>query len=224
MYGAIAMIPYYLGFALFVLLAARTRYKAPFYLYLAAIMCGLSVLAKGLAGLGLPVIVFVAYLAFTWNWRRLQRAQLRYGIVVSLIAVRAGGGALAPRDADPARRRLLERAVRRQPLAAHGDRAPRRSRHVRVLRARARLRPVALDGAGAGGAGLGGHARQRAGRGTPTPRATADARKQDIIRLGAIWFVAGVRAGVAVDDQVPPLRAARDSRASRSSSAASSTS
>ena len=86
MYGAIAMIPYYVGVALFVFLAARTRYKAPFYLYMAAILCGLSVLAKGLAGLGLPVIVFVAYLAFTWNWRRLNRAQLRYAIVVSLIA------------------------------------------------------------------------------------------------------------------------------------------
>ena len=59
MYGAVAMIPYYVGFALFVFLAARTRYKAPFYLYMAAILCGLSVLAKGLAGLGLPVIVFV---------------------------------------------------------------------------------------------------------------------------------------------------------------------
>jgi hypothetical protein len=53
MYGAVAMIPYYVGFALFIFLAARTRYKAPLYLYIAAILCGLSVLAKGLAGLGL---------------------------------------------------------------------------------------------------------------------------------------------------------------------------
>ena len=73
----VAMIPYSRGSSLFVLLAARTRYKAPLYLYLAAILCGLAVLAKGLAGLGLPVIVFLAYLAFTWNWRRLRRAQLR---------------------------------------------------------------------------------------------------------------------------------------------------
>ena len=190
MYGAVAMIPYYLGFALFVLLAARTRYKAPFYLYLAAIMCGLSVLAKGLAGLGLPVIVFVAYLAFTGNWRRLQAgaAALRHHRVAD--RVRAGGGALAPRDADPARRRVLERAVRRQPLAAHGDRAPRRSRDVRIFRARARLRPAALDRAGAGGARLGGHARPGGG-GAGAADDEAETRKQDIIRLGAIWFVAG---------------------------------
>ena len=82
-----------LEWVLFVLLAARTRYKAPFYLYLAAIMCGLSVLAKGLAGLGLPVIVFVVYLAITGNWRRLQRAQLGRGsaaavlLLLSLVAV-----------------------------------------------------------------------------------------------------------------------------------------
>ena len=86
MYGAVAMIPYYVGFALFVFLAARTRYKAPLYLYIAAILCGLSVLAKGLAGLGLPVIVFVAYLLFTWNWRRMRRAQLVPAVVVSLLA------------------------------------------------------------------------------------------------------------------------------------------
>ena len=42
-------------------------------------------LAKGLAGLGLPVIVFVAYLLFTWNWRRLARNQLGYGVLVALL-------------------------------------------------------------------------------------------------------------------------------------------
>ncbi|MCP6768935.1 hypothetical protein NL529_29230, partial [Klebsiella pneumoniae] len=52
-----------------------------------AILCGLSVLAKGLAGLGLPVLVFVAYLAFTGNWRRLARAQLLGGLVVALIGL-----------------------------------------------------------------------------------------------------------------------------------------
>jgi 4-amino-4-deoxy-L-arabinose transferase-like glycosyltransferase len=85
MYGVVAMIPYYLGLVLVLFLVARTRYKAPFYLYLAAILCGLSVLAKGLAGLGLPVIVFAGYLAFSWNWRRLGRAQLGYGLAVSLL-------------------------------------------------------------------------------------------------------------------------------------------
>lgn len=87
MYGAVAMIPYDLGALLFVWLAARARYRAPLYFYLAAMLCGLAVLAKGLAGLGLPVIVFVAYLAFTWNWKRLQRAQLLPAVLVSVLAV-----------------------------------------------------------------------------------------------------------------------------------------
>ena len=222
MYGAVAMIPYYLGFALFVLLAARTRCKAPFYLYLAAIMCGLSVLAKGLAGLGLPVIVFVAYLAFTGNWRRLKRPQLRYGIIVSLIAcalvavpwhhamlIRHGGAFWNELFGDNHWRRMVHRA-------------PRRSRDVRIFRARARLRPAALDRAGAGGVRLGGAAdagRRRRWRPTTRPRRGS--------RTSSGWARSGswrLRAGVAVDDEVPPLRVARDSRAWRSSSVASSTS
>jgi 4-amino-4-deoxy-L-arabinose transferase-like glycosyltransferase len=86
MLGAIAMIPYYVGFLAFVAFASRFRYRAPLYLSIAAMLCGLAVLAKGLAGLGLPVIIFLAYLTFTWNWRRLRRAQVLPGILVSLIA------------------------------------------------------------------------------------------------------------------------------------------
>jgi 4-amino-4-deoxy-L-arabinose transferase-like glycosyltransferase len=80
------MLPYLAGFAAFLYWAARTRFKAPFYLYIAGVLCALAILAKGLAGLGLPVIVFVAYLLFTWNWQRLRRAQLLYGVLVALLA------------------------------------------------------------------------------------------------------------------------------------------
>jgi len=84
--GVVAMLPYLAGVVAFVYYAARTRYKAPLYLYIAAILCGFAILAKGLAGLGLPVIVFLAYLLFTWNWKRLQRPQLLYGVLVALLA------------------------------------------------------------------------------------------------------------------------------------------
>jgi 4-amino-4-deoxy-L-arabinose transferase-like glycosyltransferase len=84
--GVVVMIPYIAGFVAFFWLAARTRYKAPLYLYLAATLCGLATLAKGIAGLGLPVLVFLAYLLFTWNWRRLGRAQLGYAVLVALLA------------------------------------------------------------------------------------------------------------------------------------------
>ena len=161
MYGAVAMIPYYLGFLAFVWLAARTRYKAPLYLYLSAILCALAVLAKGLAGLGLPLIIFLAYLAFTWNWRRLRAraAPVRRARVAA--RARRRRRAVAPRHAHPPRPAVLERALRRQPLAAHGHRPPRRSRQLRVLPARARLRPAALGARGARGARLGRHARPR---------------------------------------------------------------
>src|SRR6185369_9833120 len=65
--------------------AARTRRRAPFYLYLAGLLCALATLVKGLAGLGLPVIVFLAYLLFTWNWKRLQRAQMLRAVFVALL-------------------------------------------------------------------------------------------------------------------------------------------
>ncbi len=52
MYGVVAMIPYIVGAALFVFLAARTREKAPFYLYMAAILCGLVGPGQGAGGAG----------------------------------------------------------------------------------------------------------------------------------------------------------------------------
>jgi 4-amino-4-deoxy-L-arabinose transferase-like glycosyltransferase len=201
MYGAVAMIPYYVGFALFVLLAARTRYRAPFYLYLAAIMCGLSVLAKGLAGLGLPLIVFVAYLAFTWNWSRLKRPQVRYGIIVSLIAcavvavpwhhamlIRHGSGFWNELFGDNHWRRMV--------IGRHGDRGTFEY-FVREL-GYGLLPWIALVPAALGWSVL--RARRTAapgaqarvdGEADPGSAATAAARRQDVVWLGAIWFVAG---------------------------------
>jgi 4-amino-4-deoxy-L-arabinose transferase-like glycosyltransferase len=195
MYGAIAMVPYYVGFALFLFLVARTRYKAPFYLYMAAILCGLSVLAKGLAGLGLPVIVFVAYLAFTWNWRRLNRAQLRYAIVVSLIAcavvavpwhhamiIRHGGAFWNELFGDNHWRRMV--------IGRHGDRGTFEY-FVREL-AYGLLPWVALAPAALGWAVTRRSASQaQAGvAGSAGVVDPAEIRKQGIIWLGAIWFVA----------------------------------
>jgi 4-amino-4-deoxy-L-arabinose transferase-like glycosyltransferase len=86
MYGAVVMIPYYLGFLAFVFLAARTRLRGPLYLYLAAILCGLAVLGKGLAGLAMPVVVFTVFLVFTGAWRGLRRPQMILALLASLLA------------------------------------------------------------------------------------------------------------------------------------------
>jgi 4-amino-4-deoxy-L-arabinose transferase-like glycosyltransferase len=180
MYGAVAMIPYYLGFVVFVLLAARTRYQAPFYLYLAAILCALAVLAKGLAGLGLPLIVFVAYLAFTWSWRRLRRAQLGFGLVVSVIAFAVVAvpwhHAMLIRHGLPFWSELFgDNHWRRMVIGRHGDRG---SFEYFLRELGYGLWPwVALAPAALGWAVM------------RRPAAGTDAGKQGVIGLGAIWFV-----------------------------------
>jgi 4-amino-4-deoxy-L-arabinose transferase-like glycosyltransferase len=187
MYGAVAMIPYYVAFAAFVFLAARTRYKAPLYLYLSAILCGLAVLAKGLAGLGLPLIVFLAYLAFTWNWRRLRRAQLMYGILVSLLACAVVAvpwhHAMLIRHGLPFWNELFgDNHWRRMVIGRHGDRG---SFEYFLRELGYGLLPwVALAPAALGWAVMRGKPHGPAE--TPAPE---EVRRQGIIWLGAIWFV-----------------------------------
>jgi 4-amino-4-deoxy-L-arabinose transferase-like glycosyltransferase len=206
LYGAVAMIPYYLGFLLFLFLAARTRYKAPLYLYIAAVLCGLSVLAKGLAGLGLPLIVFLAYLFFTWNWRRLRRAQLVYGVVVSLVGCLVV--AVPWHHAMIARHGLAfwnelfgDNHWRRMVLGRHGDRgtfeyfirelgyglwpwvalAPGALAWVVMRRSR-------TAGAGEPPSSLSSSSSSGARSSLPT-KTSAETRAQGIFWLGAIWFV-----------------------------------
>jgi 4-amino-4-deoxy-L-arabinose transferase-like glycosyltransferase len=198
MYGVVAMIPYFLGFALFVFLAARTRYKAPFYLYIAAMMCGLAVLAKGLAGLGLPLIVFVVYLVFTGSWGRLRRPQLVYGVVVSLVILAVVAvpwhHAMIIRHGPAFWNELFgDNHWRRMVLGRHGDRgtfeyflrelgyavwpwvalAP----GALVWAVTRRRSPAAVAGAGPHVGGL------------PGGGARGGERAQGILWLGAIWMV-----------------------------------
>ena len=183
MYGAVAMIPYYVGFVAFIVLAAQTRYKAPLYLYIAAILCGISVLAKGLAGLGLPLIVFIAYLGFTWNWRRLRRAQLLYAIAVSLLACAVVAvpwhHAMIIRHGWAFWNELFgDNHWRRMVLGRHGDRG---NFEYFVRELGYALWPwVAL----APGALLWAVSRRR-----PAHPTAAQTRAQGIFWLGAIWFV-----------------------------------
>jgi 4-amino-4-deoxy-L-arabinose transferase-like glycosyltransferase len=192
MYGAVAMIPYYVGFVAFVWLAARTRYKAPLYLYIAAILCALAVLAKGLAGLGLPLIVFLAYLAFTWNWRRLARAQLLYGVLVSLLALAVVAvpwhHAMLIRHGLPFWNELFgDNHWRRMVIGRHGDRG---SFEYFLRELGYGLLPwVPVAPAALGWAVMRGQTQtgQQTGQAaSPTP---PEVQRQGIIWLGAIWFV-----------------------------------
>ncbi len=180
--GIVVMLPYLAGFVAFLYLAAATRHKAPFHLYIAAILCGLAVLAKGLAGLGLPVIVFLAYLLFTWNWKRLDRAQLPRGVLVALLACALVAipwhHAMLVRHGFPFWNELYgDNHWRRMVLGRHGDRGffeyfLREGGYA--IFPWAALAPSALLWA----------AIKRA---LPTP---GPSRRQEIFWLGAIWFVA----------------------------------
>ncbi|HEY0705955.1 MAG TPA: glycosyltransferase family 39 protein [Polyangia bacterium] len=179
MYGAVVMIPYYLGFLGFIILGGRfIRYKAPFYLSIAAMLCGLAVLAKGFAGLGLPVIVFVAYLAFTWNWRRLSRAQILPGLLLALVALLVVAvpwhHAMYIRHGNPWWNELFgDNHWRRMVLGRHGDRGS----FEYFLR---ELGYALLPWLAVAPAALAVIAMQK----------VRDVRRQSIYWLGAIWFVA----------------------------------
>ncbi len=202
--GIVLMLPYFAGFAAFLYYAARTRFKAPFYLYIAGILCAVAILAKGLAGLGLPVIVFLAYLLFTWNGKRLRRAQLLPGVFIALLACAVVAvpwhHAMLVRHGRPFWDELYgDNHWRRLVLGRHGDRgsfdyflrelgyavlpwlavAPAAVMWVvmRPFRAAAPLTTV-VDGA------------LTSSDASPGPVVPPVDRRQEIFWFGAIWFVA----------------------------------
>ena len=156
-------------------------------------------------------IVFLAYLLFTWNWRRLARAQLGYGVLVALLACAVVAipwhHAMLARHGMPFWEELYGDNHWRR--LVHGP--PRRPRHLRVLPARAGLRRPALDRPAALGAGLGGRrAGSRTAAAAPT-RGLVDPPAGDLL-AGRDLVRVGLRGGLAVDDQVPPLHPAGPAR------------
>jgi 4-amino-4-deoxy-L-arabinose transferase-like glycosyltransferase len=190
--GAALMLPYWAGAVAFLYWAARTRRRAPLYLYIAAILCALAILAKGLAGLGLPVIVFLAYLLFTWNWQRLRRNQLGYGVLVALlgcavVAIPWHHAMLASYGMPFWNELYGDNHWRRLVTGRHGDRGAF-DYFLRELGYAALpfvpLAPAALM--------WGSFRRRRSATAAAETHANAHAhvdRRQDIFWLGAIWFV-----------------------------------
>ncbi len=190
--GWVLMLPYFAGFSAFLYWSSRTRKKAPFYLYIAGILCALAILAKGLAGLGLPVIVFLAYLLFTWNWKRLAQSQLGYGVLVALLGCAVVAipwhHAMLARHGLPFWEELYgDNHWRRLVLGRHGDRGAfdyfLRELGYAVLPFVA-LVPAALAWVTTRRFGAAAPAPEPAGAVPP-----ATDRRQEIFWLGAIWFV-----------------------------------
>jgi 4-amino-4-deoxy-L-arabinose transferase-like glycosyltransferase len=176
--GVVVMLPYIAGFIAYFALAGRLRYKAPLYLNIAATLCGLATLAKGIAGLGLPVIVFLCYLGFTWSWKRLSRAQLGLGILLALITCAVVAipwhHAMLVRHGKPFWDELYgDNHWRRLVVGRHGDRGTFEY-FLREL-GYAALPWIALAPAALGAAVM---------------RRVGDARRQGMFWFGAIWFVA----------------------------------
>jgi 4-amino-4-deoxy-L-arabinose transferase-like glycosyltransferase len=190
LYGVVAMIPYYLGFVAFLFLAARARTRAPLYLYMAAILCALAVLAKGLAGLGLPLIILVAYLAFTGSWHRLRRPQMTFALFVAVIAFAVVAvpwhHAMLIRHGMPFWDELFgDNHWRRMVIGRHGDRG---TFEYFLRELGYGMWPwIVLAPAALGWAVL-----RRPPRPTgsaPAADLPAELRKQQVIWLGAVWFV-----------------------------------
>jgi 4-amino-4-deoxy-L-arabinose transferase-like glycosyltransferase len=189
--GVVAMVPYMIGFLVFVWFAAKTRFKAPFYLHLAAILCGLAILAKGLAGLGLPVIVFLAYLLFTWNWRRLDRAQLLPALLLALLACALVAvpwhHAMLIRHGFPFWNELYgDNHWRRLVLGRHGDRG---SFEYFIRELGYGVFPwIALAPSALAWVVMRPFRRVNA---AGAPSETTISKRREVLRFGAIWFVAG---------------------------------
>jgi 4-amino-4-deoxy-L-arabinose transferase-like glycosyltransferase len=196
--GVLVMLPYIAGFLAYFGLIGRLRTRAPLYLNIAATLCGLATLAKGIAGLGLPVIVFLAYLGFTWNWKRLRRAQLGFGILLALLTVAVVAvpwhHAMLVRHGKPFWDELYgDNHWRRLVVGRHGDRG---TFEYFLRELGYGMWPwVVLAPAALGWAVLR-RPQTATAPATVTASATATAtdlaaesRKQQVIWLGAIWFV-----------------------------------
>jgi 4-amino-4-deoxy-L-arabinose transferase-like glycosyltransferase len=186
--GAVVMLPYLAGFIGHFAMASRLRYKAPLYLSIAATLCGIATLAKGIAGLGLPVLVFLAYLGFTWNWKRLGRAQIGFGILLALVTCAVVAvpwhQAMLIRHGKPFWDELYgDNHWRRLVVGRHGDRGS----FEYFLR---ELGYAVLPWVAVAPAALAAVVMRRFGGSSPSPNASADARRQGIFWFGAIWFVA----------------------------------
>jgi len=190
--GVVAMLPYFAGLLAFLWYTARTRYKAPFYLHIASILCGLAMLAKGLAGLGLPVIVFAAYLMFTWNWRRLARAEILRGLPWAILACALVAvpwhHAMLVRHGFPFWNELYgDNHWRRLMTGRHGDRG---SFEYFIRELGYGIYPwIALAPAALAWVVM----RAFGPRGSSSIPASALAvnKRRDILWFGAIWFVSG---------------------------------
>jgi 4-amino-4-deoxy-L-arabinose transferase-like glycosyltransferase len=92
MYGIVAMAPYWLGTLGIGIYLLRCRRRDVLGLCAAATLAGLAVLAKGLAGLGLPVLILGAHLLVRRSpalWARCKDREVWWGLGACVLIVAA---------------------------------------------------------------------------------------------------------------------------------------
>jgi 4-amino-4-deoxy-L-arabinose transferase-like glycosyltransferase len=84
--GVVAMLPYMACTGWLALRVVRIRKRSQLLLQLAYLLCGVSALAKGLIGVGLPGLVLVLFLLLTWDWQKLRGMDVLSGLL-NVVAV-----------------------------------------------------------------------------------------------------------------------------------------
>jgi 4-amino-4-deoxy-L-arabinose transferase-like glycosyltransferase len=74
MIGLVGMLPWIFALLAYLWLGASARNRRQIYLHIAYLMCAIATLAKGPAGVGLPVIVMFVFLLAQGQWRKLLPA------------------------------------------------------------------------------------------------------------------------------------------------------
>ena len=175
MYGIVVMAPYWIALAGVFVYLARVRRVDLLALIAAATLAGLAVLGKGLAGLALPVVIALAFIAVRGSWRRFADRQLWFAqavavLVVAIVAV-PWHHAMYVRHGAPWWNELFgDNHWRRLMIGRHGDRGTF-GYFLRELGYGA-LPWLALAAAAVGRAVTG-----------------ADAGRRTAVTLGVVWFV-----------------------------------
>ena len=66
--------------------SARLTHRAPLYFQMAAAFCGLATLAKGVAGLAIPGVIFVALVAVSGQAKRMLARERLIGVAMAIVA------------------------------------------------------------------------------------------------------------------------------------------
>ncbi|WP_428266779.1 ArnT family glycosyltransferase [Haliangium sp.] len=118
-----AMLAGLVGFLVWAHVLQPTRYARQVYMYWFYTLLAVSVLGKGLPGIGLAGLVCFAYLLLTGHWRLLAKVELPRGILLCLLIVVPWHMCMILKDGRPfLREYFITHLWRRAAVGVHGER------------------------------------------------------------------------------------------------------